>query len=102
MMLRGALSGFLPAAPRLGFGFMFLVFLLLLVCWLYYVFGLSLISYWFICVAPVRGGTYFSLPAAKKSRQKKAGSNRQHLGVLHGCFYGVVRARSVPSHTPRL
>jgi hypothetical protein len=23
-------------------------------------------------VAPVRGGTYFSLPAAKKSRQKKA------------------------------
>ncbi|WP_341314928.1 DUF4158 domain-containing protein [Paraburkholderia sp. IMGN_8] len=38
-------------------------------------------SYWFISVAPVRGGTYFSLstkwtsfgaPAAKKSRQKKA------------------------------
>jgi hypothetical protein len=27
MMLRGALAGFLPAAPRVGFGFMFLVFL---------------------------------------------------------------------------
>jgi hypothetical protein len=27
---------------------------------------------WSISVAPVRGGTYFSLPAAKKSRQKKA------------------------------
>jgi hypothetical protein len=38
--------------------------------------GLSLFSYWFICVAPVRGGTHFSLPAAKKSKQKKAGSNR--------------------------
>ncbi|CAE6753760.1 hypothetical protein R69888_03086 [Paraburkholderia haematera] len=37
-----------------------------------YSFGLSLNSYWFISVAPVRGGTYFSLPAAKKSRQKKA------------------------------
>src|SRR5579864_4575993 len=29
-------------------------------------------SYRFISVPPVRGGTYFSLPAAKKSRQKKA------------------------------
>jgi hypothetical protein len=36
------------------------------------VFGLSLHSYWSISVAPVRGGTYFSLPAAKKSKQKKA------------------------------
>jgi hypothetical protein len=34
--------------------------------------GLSLNSLWSISVAPVRGGTYFSLPAAKKSRQKKA------------------------------
>jgi hypothetical protein len=33
-------------------------------------------SYWFISVAPVRGGTYFSLPAAKKSRQKKAALHR--------------------------
>jgi hypothetical protein len=57
---------FLPAAP---------------VCWLGYGVGLSLISYWSIWVAPVRGGTYFSLPAAKKSRQKKAGSNRQPVGV---------------------
>jgi hypothetical protein len=38
--------------------------------------GLSLFSCRSICTAPVRGGTYFSLPAAKKSRQKKAGSNR--------------------------
>jgi hypothetical protein len=37
-----------------------------------YGFGLSLCSYWSISVAPVRGGTYFSLPAAKQSRQKKA------------------------------
>ena len=34
--------------------------------------GLSLFCYWSISVPPVRGGTYFSLPAAKKSRQKKA------------------------------
>jgi hypothetical protein len=34
--------------------------------------GLSLLCLWFISVAPVRGGTYFSLPAAKQSRQKKA------------------------------
>jgi len=34
------------------------------------------------CVAPVRGGTYFSLPAAKKSRQKKAATNR----LLDHCF----------------
>jgi hypothetical protein len=33
---------------------------------------LFLFCWWFISVAPVRGGTYFSLPAAKKSRQKKA------------------------------
>ncbi|MGA9915308.1 MAG: hypothetical protein WBR17_22545, partial [Paraburkholderia sp.] len=31
--------------------------------------GLSLICYWSIRVAPVRGGTYFSLPAAKKSNR---------------------------------
>jgi general secretion pathway protein K len=35
-------------------------------------FGLSLFCYRSISVPPVRGGTYFSLPAAKKSRQKKA------------------------------
>ena len=34
--------------------------------------GWCLFSFWFISVPPVRGGTYFSLPAAKKSRQKKA------------------------------
>src|SRR6201995_2332152 len=46
--------------------------------------GLSLFCYWFISVPPVRGGTYFSLPAAKKSRQKKAASNRQFLSGSPG------------------
>jgi hypothetical protein len=36
------------------------------------VFGLSLICLWSISVAPVRGGTHFSLPAAKRSKQEKA------------------------------
>jgi hypothetical protein len=42
-------------------------------------FGLSLISLWSISFPPVRGSTYFSLPAAKKSRQKKAGFTPQVL-----------------------
>src|SRR6201995_1988460 len=46
--------------------------------------GLSLCSYWFISVPPVRGGTYFSLPAAKKSRQKKAALHRQFLSGSPG------------------
>jgi hypothetical protein len=51
---------------------LFLVWLRAL-CWLFaYGVGLSLFCYWFISFPPVRGGTYFSLPAAKKSRQKKA------------------------------
>jgi hypothetical protein len=33
--------------------------------------GLSLFSYWFICVAPVRGGTYFSLPPQRKVGKRK-------------------------------
>jgi hypothetical protein len=33
--------------------------------------GLSLISYWFISVAPVRGGTYFSLPPQRKVGKRK-------------------------------
>ena len=40
--------------------------------WFSSVVGLSLFCFRFISVAPVRGGTYFSLHAAKKSRQKKA------------------------------
>ena len=50
----------------------------LLVVWsvvgllVFWSFGLSLLCYRSISVPPVRGGTYFSLPAAKKSRQKKA------------------------------
>jgi hypothetical protein len=32
--------------------------------------GLSLFSFWFICVAPVRGRTYF-LCGRKESRQRK-------------------------------
>jgi len=47
-------------------------FLALVVVCLGWSFGLSLLCSWSISVAPVRGGTYFSLPAAKKSRQKKA------------------------------
>ncbi|MFL6643791.1 MAG: hypothetical protein ACJ8GM_05630, partial [Paraburkholderia fungorum] len=62
----GLLGGFVVdldfwAVPRLVRG--------LFCCWS---FGLSLFCSWSISVAPVRGGTYFSLPAAKKSRQKKA------------------------------
>jgi hypothetical protein len=35
--------------------------------------GLSLFSYWSICTAPVRGGTYFSLPPQRKvSKRKRA------------------------------
>jgi hypothetical protein len=33
--------------------------------------GLSLFSYWFISVAPVRGGTYFSLPPQRKVGKRK-------------------------------
>jgi hypothetical protein len=37
------------------------------------VFGLSLICYWSICVAPVRGSTHFSLPPQRKvSKRKRA------------------------------
>jgi hypothetical protein len=37
----------------------------------YYFVGLSLFSYRFICVAPVRGGTYFSLPPQRKVGKRK-------------------------------
>jgi hypothetical protein len=43
------------------------------------VFGFFLNCYWSISVAPVRGGTYFSLPAAKKKQAKESGSNRQPI-----------------------
>jgi hypothetical protein len=33
--------------------------------------GLSLFSCWFICVAPVRGSTYFSLPPQRKVGKRK-------------------------------
>jgi hypothetical protein len=71
----------LPAAPRF--------------VWCAYGVGLSLHCYRSISFAPVRGGTYFSLPAAKKSRQKKAGSNRQPVGVHHLNQPGVVRDETV-------
>jgi hypothetical protein len=49
----------------------------------------SAFCFWFISVAPVRGGTYFSLPAAKKSRQKKAAHteplDRKPRGVRAAC-----------------
>jgi hypothetical protein len=67
------------------FCFLFSVF-----CFLFGV-GLSLNSYWSIGVAPVRGGTYFSLLAAKKSKQKKAAHNRQPVGVHHWPEHRVVR-----------
>jgi hypothetical protein len=72
-------GGFLLFQESLGWdGFwgFFLIWVFGVFFWIFgaffWVFGLSLWSYWFISVPPVRGGTYFSLPAAKKSRQKKA------------------------------
>jgi hypothetical protein len=61
-----------------GFGLFLIFYRSGRVCfWLFaYGVGLSLRCYRSISFAPVRGGTYFSLPAAKKSRQKKAGSHR--------------------------
>jgi hypothetical protein len=38
--------------------------------------GLSLLSYWFAGVAPVRGGTYFSLPPQRKVGKRKRACNR--------------------------
>jgi hypothetical protein len=64
---RGLVVGF-PMV--LGFAWFFACAALVRLC--AYGVGLSLHSWWFISVPPVRGGTYFSLPAAKKSRQKKA------------------------------
>jgi hypothetical protein len=69
-------EGFFLPARRFGFAFVALAFFcsgfffgLSLICYLFisvapvrggiYFFGLSLICYWFISVAPVRGGTYF-------------------------------------------
>jgi hypothetical protein len=74
------------------FCFLFSVFCFLfsVFCFLFGV-GLSLNSYWSIGVAPVRGGTYFSLLAAKKSKQKKAAHNRQPVGVHHWPEHRVVR-----------
>jgi hypothetical protein len=64
-------GGFLPAA---ALGFVLSLFWVLggWFRWVLEGVGLSLSCLWSASVAPVRGGTYFSLPAAKKSRQKKA------------------------------
>src|SRR6266702_7966148 len=62
---------------------------------------LSLFSCWFISVPPVRGSTYFSLPAAKKSRQKKAALHRQLLNGSPGLEDAVAHLESVFPHTPR-
>jgi len=40
--------------------------------------GLSLLSWWFAGVAPVRGGTYFSLPPQRKVGKRK----RAHTASL--------------------
>jgi hypothetical protein len=80
--------GGLPAALGGGVGFLPLA-RLLAVClrrwpfpdlvgcaalvWLcFYGVGLSLFSYWFISVAPVRGGHLLLFAAAKRSKQEKA------------------------------
>ena len=47
----------------------------------FFVWCLSLFCFWFISVAPVRGGTYFSLSLPKKSRQKKGAENASFLDV---------------------
>jgi hypothetical protein len=50
----------------------FVIGLFALLFWLFaYGVGLSLFSYWFICVAPVRGSTYFSLPPQRKVGKRK-------------------------------
>jgi hypothetical protein len=54
---------FLPAAAWLLLFWMFWPFLAVF-------FGLSLLCFWFACVAPVRGGTYF-LCRRKESKQRK-------------------------------
>ncbi|NYH17772.1 hypothetical protein GGD41_005000 [Paraburkholderia bryophila] len=61
--------------------------------------GLSLFSRWSIGVPPVRGGTYFSLPAAKKSRQKKAAhtaNSEAGPSRSHGSGSSGIRA---PAHS---
>jgi hypothetical protein len=56
-------------------------------------------SVYLLC--PCAGRHLLFFAAAKKSRQKKAGSNRQRLGVHHARIFEVVRARSALSHYPR-
>ena len=71
----------------------------------FYGFGLSLHSYWFISVAPVRGGTYCSLSPRglhsgrrdkEKSRVLKSEVGRTIFGLVHGrarnCTVGSVWA----------
>jgi hypothetical protein len=51
-------------------------------------------------VLPLCGAALTFFAAAKKV-SKESGSHRQRLGVLHSRTFGVVRARSVLSRTPR-
>ena len=90
---------------RLGFGCCSWGVGLSLICyrsgqvwfWLFaYGVGLSLLCYRSISFAPVRGGTYFSLPAAKKSRQKKAGSHRQPVVSHPGLLAGTAQRETCP------
>jgi general secretion pathway protein K len=62
--------------------------------------GLSLLSCWFISVPPVRGGTYFSLPAAKKSRQKKAAQTANAKRVPRTANRSGASGISAPAHSP--
>jgi hypothetical protein len=68
--------------------------------WFAFVVGLSLYSCRSIGVAPVRGGTYFSLSLPKKSRQKKGASITHLFPVCHR--RGMANHEVSPSHfTPR-
>jgi hypothetical protein len=102
----GKILGVLPAA--LGV-FAFGVGLFLFCCWAVCAAGsavclrrwplLVFMSVYLYC--PCAGRHLLFFAAAKKSRQKKAGSHRQLLGVHHARIFEVVRARSGLSHHSR-
>jgi hypothetical protein len=68
LLARGLFAGFLVvlAFPCFHVGLFALPFRLF-ACGV----GLSLFWYWSICTAPVRGGTYFSLPPQRKVGKRK-------------------------------
>ncbi|MFM0665404.1 hypothetical protein [Paraburkholderia sediminicola] len=62
--------------------------------------GLSLFCYWCISVAPVRGGTYFSLPPQREVSKRKRLTPLILKRVPRAATV-VVHLESVFSHTPR-